>query len=210
MNRLIIVLLLFCNVVLGGNTVHKLDTENADTQLIDSLVSCVEKYVSYEYGSDTNRTNCSILEIWSHDNGDRAYYFSTFDGFSEDDITDYGAGGLDSFIVYRYSNTLVLLFNKAQKYKMYESSDSMEIPLNRFSVIFLRTIFIETKESCKLTYYDNMKCFTNPSEDRSFSFKNDTCFSLGKSDIWPYEKDSSILYLNYEESRRLYRRIGGY
>lgn len=38
-------------------------------------------------------------------------------------------------------------------------------------------------------------------EEKDFRVKNDTCFSFTKNDVWPFEKDSSIKYLDYEDSK---------
>lgn len=205
MNRLIIVLLLFCHEVLGGNIVLKLNTDSTDTYLMDSLLSCVEKYVSYEYDIDTNRTNFCILKISSGDNGERVFYFSIYDGLDKYDFVDFD---LNSLLAYRYHNTLVIIDNKDTLYKLQKDADSIEIYLNHYSEVYLETVFIETKNSCKLFSYNNMKIISNPSESRWFSVENDTCFSFGKREIWPYEKDTSIVYLNNEESLRLYKRKG--
>lgn len=40
------------------------------------------------------------------------------------------------------------------------------------------------------------------SEEIDFKIVNDTCFSFTENDEWPFEKDSSIIYLDYEESLR--------
>lgn len=39
-----------------------------------------------------------------------------------------------------------------------------------------------------------------------FQVVNDTCFSFTENDEWPFEKDSSIIYLDYEESKIYWNR----
>lgn len=78
--------------------------------------------------------------------------------------------------------------------------DSVEYEIEKSNLYYGCNITFENKNGvCRISEF---WIPWGTSEEIYFKVVNDTCFSFTENDDWPFEKDSSVIYLDYEESLR--------
>lgn len=215
MKKILLLFILICNGMFANRKVQLFDTNIENSFLIDFLLNCCENYMKYEYGNLENNEKYSIyLQILTDTNLSREYIFTVYDAFTNDEIYDLEENCrlfLNEFKLYFYdfSSMSVLIGMEDPKCEL-QNNDSTEVLTKRNSIIYLRIKFVETDNSCDIVEYDNFKVIMEPDEYRCFNFENDTFFTYGRSNEYPfenpYEGDTSVIYLDREESAKCFRK----
>ena len=83
-------------------------------------------------------------------------------------------------------------------------TDSVDCPIAG-KTIYLgsRNVFENHNGKCRIVEYSDL-FFSE--QMRFFKVRNDTCSSFTENDEWPFEKDSSITCLDYEDSQIYWSR----
>ena len=209
MKKLLYLLGLICNCILANQKVQVFDTNIENSLLIDSLLNCCKSYMYYEYErANMNEKFFCFLQVFTRRDQNREYYLTVYDAWGNKDFYEIEENGRLFFydfnlFFYEFDSMSVLIGMEKPECEL-QNKDSINIITKRDAEIYLQVSFVGTENGCKIISYDNFKAITDPDEYRSFSFENDTFFTYGINNDYPfenpYERDTSVVYLDREES----------
>ncbi len=205
MKKILVFCFLICNDTFAKHIVPLFEPSIENKSIVDSMLECCETYMNYEYGNLKTKKHCFMFVDFDMN----SFYFSVQENFWNDTPFLQNLDRIKQegrLFFYDYNSMIVLIEIWPKNQVQIESRDSIEILTNDDALIYFQLELYKKEDDLEIVYYNNYKYFLEPNESRIYQFRNDTCFTLGKNTNYPFElpikKDSSIIYLNYEESQK--------